>query len=126
MELSVFENGIQSHNDKIHQALQKEGLYVMHEKGYSYTVGMQNIGFPDLILYGQSQDVTEEMFQVLFQAVQLGLVDLEQPSLIDNMFEPKPKLSAVDDIEKRQHFYAARTYYGNWEFAALKITMDFH
>ena len=37
MELNIFENGIQSHNQVIHRALLKNGLYVMHEKGYSYT-----------------------------------------------------------------------------------------
>ena len=38
MELKIFENGIQSHNQVIHRALLKNGLYVMHEKGYSYRV----------------------------------------------------------------------------------------
>ncbi len=74
MELKIFENGIQSHNQVIHRALLKNGLYVMHEKGYSYTVGMKNIGSPDLILFGQSSEIADEMFQVIFQAGVLGIL----------------------------------------------------
>lgn len=126
MELSIFENGIERHNTEIRQAVQKDGLYVMHEKGYSYSVGMKHVGAPDFILFDQPHDVAEEMFQVLFQAIQLGLVDLNEFNPIQDIFEPKPSVITVSEMEKRQYFYAARTYYGDWNFPVLKITMDFH
>ena len=126
MELSIFENGVDLHNSKIQNAVQKDGLYVMHEKDYSYTVGMKALGAPELILFNQSREVAEEMFQVLFQAVQLGLVDLKQSGSIEHIFEPMPTIESVGEMNKRNHFYAARTYYGDWEFMASKISMDFH
>ena len=126
MELSIFENGVVLHNIKIQHAVQKNGLYVMHEKDYSYTVGMKGLGAPELILSNQSREVAEEMFQVLFQAVQLGLVDLKQSGSIEHIFEPMPTIESVGEMNTRNHFYAARTYYGDWEFMASKISMDFH
>lgn len=126
MELKIFENGVQSHNQVIHRALLKNGLYVMHEKGYSYTVGMKNIGSPDLILFGQSSEIADEMFQVIFQAVQMGLLVLDQVKSIDHIFEPQPQLKHFSDMEKRRHFFAARTYYGSWDFNVLNVSMDFH
>jgi hypothetical protein len=103
MELSIFVNGIQGHNQVIHHALLNSGLYVMHEMDYSYTVGMKNIGAPDHIMFGQSPEVSEEMFQVLFQAVKLGLVTLEQSNDIGQIFDPQPRLEELSQMEKRRH-----------------------
>ncbi|QFT57152.1 DUF4262 domain-containing protein [Microbulbifer sp. THAF38] len=126
MELSIFVNGIQGHNQVIHHALLNSGLYVMHENDYSYTVGMKNIGAPDLIMFGQSPEVSEEMFQVLFQAVKLGLVTLEQSNDIGQIFDPQPRLEEFSQMEKRCHLFAARTYYGSWDFRAIKVFMEIH
>lgn len=124
MELSTFINGIHSHNQVIHHALLTGGLYVMHEKKYSYTVGMKNIGAPDLIMFGQASDVSEEIFLVLFQAAKLGLVCLEQSNDISQILDPQPRLEVFSQMEKRRHLFAARTYYGSWDFEAIKVAME--
>ena len=126
MELSTFINGIQGHNQVIHHALLSSGLYVMHEKDYSYTVGMKNIGVPDLIMFGQEPEVSEEIFQVLFQAVKLGLSSLSQSSDIGQILDPQPRLEVFSRMDKRRYFFAARTYYGSWDFEAIKVAMEFH
>ena len=126
MKLRVFDNGIQSHNNKIQQSLKTDGIYIMHEEGYSYTVGFLKVGSPDLILYDQTQGVAEEIFQLLFQAVQLGLIQLRQDMMIEHVLEPQPRLIAVTELDKKQHFYAARTYYGDWNFSVLKIQLKLH
>lgn len=126
MELNIFDNGIQQHLNVIQNAVRRSGLYVMHENSYSYTVGMKSMGAPDLILFGQSPEVAEEMFEVIFQAVQLGLLVLNQAKNIEHIFEPQPRLEVFSDMEKRRHFFAARTYYGSWDFNALKVSMEFH
>ena len=68
MELSKFENGIVMHNKMIKHAIELDDLYVTHEDGYSYTVGMQEIGAPELVLYGHRKAVAEEMFKIIYSA----------------------------------------------------------
>lgn len=126
MELSVFENGINSHNLTIKQTLEDQGVYVKHENGYSYTVGMKYIECPDLILYGENPDVAEEMFQVILQAIKLGLIKLKIGENIGSVLDPQPTLSGITETDKKDHFYAARTYYGDWCFEVINIVMRPH
>lgn len=123
MELSRFENGIVLHNNVIKGAIEYDGYYVMHEDGYSYTVGMRNIGAPELVIYGQRKMVAEEMFKIIYIAAAqaYGIQDLK--TVVKNVFDPAPTLTALPEREKKALFYAACTYYDDWIFSALKITL---
>lgn len=125
MELGVFDNGIIGHNKKISQVINNEGVYVMHEKGYSYTVGMHNIGSNDLIMFCENRDEPDELFQLIYQAVIHGYVDLNNERALARILSPTPLLTFLTDNEKEQYLYAARTYYGNWSFKALKLIMSY-
>lgn len=120
MELSKFDNGIALHNNAIRHVIEKDELYIMHEDGYSYTVGMRYIGSSELIIYGQHKSVAEEMFKIIYAAAR----DLDLNTVIKNVFEPAPGLSNISEKEKKGLFYAARTHYGDWSFSAVKISMQ--
>lgn len=123
MELSQFYNGIAMHNDVIRQVINNDSLYVKHEDGYSYTVGMRDIGAPELVIEGQRPSVATEMFKIIYivAAQAYGIQDLN--TVVKNVFDPAPTLTALPEKEKKALFYAARTYYEDWIFSALKITL---
>lgn len=123
MELSQFYNGIAMHNDVIRQVINNDSLYVKHEDGYSYTVGMRDIGAPELVIEGQRPSVATEMFKIIYIAAAqaYGIQDLN--TVVKNVFDPAPTLTALPEREKKALFYAARTYYEDWIFSALKLTL---
>ena len=123
MELSQFYNGIAMHNDVIRQVINNDSLYVKHEDGYSYTVGMRDIGAPELVIEGQRPSVATEMFKIIYIAAAQadGIQDLN--TLVKNVFDPALTLTALPEREKKALFYAARTYYEDWIFSALKLTL---
>lgn len=123
MELSHFTNGIAMHNDVIRQVIKNDSLYVKHENGYSYTVGMRDIGAPELVIEGQRPSVATEMFKIIYIAAAqaYGIQDLN--TVVKNVFDPAPTLTALPEREKKALFYAARTYYEDWIFSALKLTL---
>ena len=123
MELSQLYNGIAMHNDVIRQVIKNDSLYVKHEDGYSYTVGMRDIGAPELVIEGQRPSVATEMFKIIYTAAAqaYGIQDLN--TVVKNVFDPAPTLTALPEREKKALFYAARTYYEDWIFSALKLTL---
>ena len=123
MELSKFENGIKKHNNTIKHVISVDDLYVMHENGYSYTVGMRDIGAPELVIYGQRKSVAEEMFKIIYIAAAQEFGEPELESIVKIVFYPAPSLVELPEREKKALFYAARTYYDDWIFSALKITL---
>ncbi|MFV9615370.1 MAG: DUF4262 domain-containing protein [Gammaproteobacteria bacterium] len=123
MELSQFHNGIAMHNEVIRQAIKNDALYVMHEDGYSYTVGMRDIGAPELIIYGQRDAVATEMFKIIYTAAAQKFDDLDMNRMVKTVFNPAPELSVVSEREKKTIFFAVRTYYDDWVFTAIKIIM---
>jgi len=123
MELSHFYNGIAMHNDVIRQTINNDSLYVKHEDGYSYTVGMRDIGAPELMIEGQRPSVATEMFKIIYIAAAQAYSEQDLNTVIKNVFDPAPTLTALPEREKKALFYAARTYYDDWIFSALKITL---
>ena len=124
MELSQFENGIAMHNEVIRQAIKNDALYVMHEQGYSYTVGMRDIGAPELVIYGQRNVLATEMFKIIYSSAAHTSNEVDMNRMVRNVFDPPPGLVALPEREKRTVFYATRTYYDDWIFSALKITLN--
>ncbi|PCJ88231.1 MAG: hypothetical protein COA54_02900 [Thiotrichaceae bacterium] len=123
MELSQFYNGIAMHNDVIRQVINNDSLYVKHEDGYSYTVGMRNIGAPELVIYGQRKIVADEMFKIIYIAAAQAYGEQDLNTVVKNVFDPAPSLTALPEREKKALFYAARTYYDDWTFSVFKITL---
>ena len=123
MDLSKFENGITKHNNAIKHVISVDDLYIMHEDDYSYTVGMRDIGAPELVIYGQRKSVAEEMFKIIYIAAAQKFGEPELESIVKTVFEPAPALAELPESEKKALFYAVRTYYDDWTFSALKITM---
>jgi len=117
MYLHNFRDGITDHNDIIRCVIKCEGVYVMREDGYAYTIGLKNVGLPDLLLIGEHQ----------------ALIRLAG-SLID-IFDESPDFDITEYLalsgfsfkvntnqQTRGIAYASRAYYGDWDFDLLTIT----
>ena len=128
MELSNFSNGIESHNRQIAFGIEANGLHVVHETskqgGYSYTVGLSALSCPELIIFGCEPDKAEEIFVTMHQGFLKGLIKPESDKVIANLLDKPMRLIEFTEMEKRQHFYATRTYLDTWQFKALKMTYD--
>lgn len=124
MELGVFENGIEAHNNKIARSIQSDGVYVSHEQGYSYTVGMKSLDAPEVILLGQSKDMAEEIFITLHQAVARGVAALKPGKQLEGLLNSPGRLESVSEFEKMSYFYAARTFFGTWDFDSLVLNIE--
>ena len=124
MELSHFTNGIAMHNAVIRQVLNNEALYVKHEDGYSYTVGMRDIGAPELVIYGQRNGVSTEMFKIIYNAAAQSFGAPAMPMIVKTVFDPAPGLVVLPESEKMAVFYAARTYYEDWSFSAARLILN--
>ena len=124
MELSKFENGIVIHNKIIKHAIELDDLYVMHEDGYSYTVGMQEICVPELVLYGHRKSVAEEMFKIIYSAASREFGEPDVDAIVKKVFDPAPEVVELSKCEKMALFYAARTFYESWSFDAYKIIIN--
>jgi hypothetical protein len=122
--LFYFEDGIAKLNGEIAKAIADTGVYVKHERGYSYTVGMAKIRSPELIIFGESAEVAEEVFYVIYQAVELGLVVVEDNTRLDQIFKPAPVMTRFPDSAKVQYFYAARAYFESWDFPAFRVSVN--
>ena len=112
------------HNNVIKKTIDDDGLYVMHEDDYSYTVGMCEIGVPELVLYGHRKAVAEEMFKILYSAAAQECGEPDIDPIINKVFEPALDLVALSKSEKMALFFAARTFYDGWTFNAYKITIN--
>lgn len=60
MDLSKFTDGIKLQNARIDYAIRSEGVSVIHERSYSYTVGMRSIGYPELLVRDLKPDESNE------------------------------------------------------------------
>ena len=121
MELSNFENGILMHNNVMKSTIESDDLYVMHEDVYSYTVGMREIGAPELVLYGQRKTIAEEMFKIIYSAAAREYGKQDVGAIVKKVFDPAPGVVELSKSEKMALFYAARTFYESWSFDAYKI-----
>jgi len=123
MELSHFTNGIAMHNEVIRQVINNDALYIKHEDGYSYTVGMRDIGAPELVINGQRRSVATEMFKIIYSAAAQTFGEPAMHMIVKTVFDPAPGLVALPESEKRSIFYAVRTYYEDWSFSAVRLIM---
>lgn len=123
-ELGHFEDGIRAHRGFMQSMLRSNGVHIQHEECYSYTVGLRDIGSPDLIIFGEDREVAEELFLVIYQAVQMKLVCIKTSQSLRGIFTPEPLLLDVSEVEKRRHFFAARAYYGDWDFDSRKVSTE--
>lgn len=123
MELSKFTDGIKLQNERINSAIRSEGLSVIHERSYSYTVGMRSIGYPELLVRGLEVVERDELFRTIYIAVVNGKNSASE-IIVADIF--KPKLSLVDLTEKETKgiFFACRAYYGDWAFKANEIQIQ--
>jgi hypothetical protein len=96
----------------------------MHEDGYSYTVGMREIGTPELVLYGQHKKIAEEIFKIIYSAAAHEFCKPDVGTIVNNVFDPAPGLVELSKSEKMALFYAARTFYESWSFDAYKIIIN--
>lgn len=127
MELRKFENGIEQHNKKIEMSVRQHGLYVIQEEtaevDYFYTVGMEDIDLPELIIHGGNKAMAGQVFGAIYQAKQIGLLDEVSPdTTISGIFTDDIQLLQCD--EKKRYFYACRTYYDSWNFDALTVVIN--
>jgi len=95
MELSQFYNGIAMHNDVIRQVINNDALYVKHEAGYSPTVGMRDIGAPELVIDGLHNTEAAEMFKIIYHAAVQAFGVLAMPMIVKMVFDPAPGLAAL-------------------------------
>ena len=119
MALDDFENGIEIHNRQIQAAIAASGMYVNHESGYSYTVGLNRVGAPEVFVCDQSRDSADEILLTIYQAVVRGMLVLKPGVDVNSLITGPAFLEAVTPKVKRSIFYAARTYFGSWSFSAL-------
>lgn len=120
-DISYFENGIERHRMIMRQEVSSCGYFLLHEKGYSYTVGFKDCGYPELILYDGGKELAESFFCSLYSAARQGraLSDLEE---IGTFISFRPTVTPIDDLEKRRHFFATRIYHGDWNFSAARVS----
>ena len=123
MELSNFDNGILNHKNNIQMSIVDKGYFVMHEKGYSYTIGFNNIDIPELIMFDDNQKVLTEIFQVIYGATKRDLLKINSFLELEQYFEPKINLKNISESEKKQYFYSARIFYGHWNFNSAQISL---
>lgn len=121
MELSTFYSGIEKHNAKIKETIKSAGIYVMHEHSYSYTVGLNQLDAPELIMFDQEKEIADEIFNLVFQGVKRGMLNPIDLEGLRAMINPPPTIMACSEHEKRSYFFAGRTFYGNWGFKCLKL-----
>lgn len=123
MELSKFTDGIKLQNARIDYAIRSEGVSVIHEKSYSYTVGMRSIGYPELLVRDLKPDESNELFRTIYAAVTNGKKTSHQINIAD-IFKPKLSLVDLSEDTTKEIFYACRAYYGDWIFSANEILIQ--
>ncbi|MEH6473654.1 MAG: DUF4262 domain-containing protein [Halopseudomonas sp.] len=119
--LGVFTNGIEQHNALMAAAIESDGIYVKHDEKLSYTVGLSSVGLPELVAVGTDQEQNKALLFDLFYAVKHQVLKLE-PGAVDGLFfEDGLALATMSEAEKQSVLFAARTLYGSWDFAAMKM-----
>lgn len=117
MQLNQFQNGIECHVNKVQNNIRQRGLHVQHEGSYSYTVGMNDSELPDIIVHkghGLSDGLIENIF--------LSILDsCTKETFVEKLSEMNVVFNNLDELEKRRSFYAARLYYGHWNFDAISL-----
>ena len=115
--LNSFVDGISQHNESVMRNVESVGLHIQHESNYSYTVGMGESGLPEIIAYrnkGDNLDHIGSELKELYNSLLESNTTLPRcPSLV--------KCSDFDEADKRDHFYSARIFYGNWDFDVLQV-----
>ncbi|MBL4863160.1 MAG: DUF4262 domain-containing protein [Crocinitomicaceae bacterium] len=124
MELCKFSNGIEDHNMIIDTAIKSDGIYIKREESYSYTVGFNNIGSPELVIFNTSPDAACEIFHTLYLAARNTDITLVENKTISTLFAHPLFLETYSEFDTRKTIFGARTYYGNWEFDVLKIMIS--
>jgi len=123
MELSKFTDGIKLQNERIDHAIRSEGVSVIHERSYSYTVGMRSIGYPELLVRDLKPEESNELFSTIYAAVTNGKKNSHEISIAD-IFKPKLALVDLTEDTTKKIFYACRAYYGDWIFRANEILIQ--
>jgi len=124
MELHQFTNGIEDHKSEMAKVIDNFGLYTNHEDGYSYTVGLHNLGLPELIVFGQNPNVAEELFEILHHCAREGLIEFSPGIGLDNILSPGPSLHDYPNEKKVTQLYAARNFFGTWEFDVIEVRIE--
>lgn len=119
MQLAKFENGIESHTTAMERTISESGVYVQHESGYSYTVGLNEASLPELVIKNDqslSKSKIEELVLGLRRCVSLTELNEALNSL-------GLEYKSLSELDKRRCFYSARLYYGTWEFFAVGLKL---
>ena len=53
----------------------------------------------------------------------MDITRCEPNTTLSDIFDSPVVIIQCLEIEKRRHFYAARTYYGNWAFEAVQLAI---
>lgn len=127
MELYEFNNGIEEHNRLIEATINEYGIYVMHEEGregaYSYTVGLKKLNTSELIVFDVNPKTARDSFLMIFQSLQHGFDFVTSCRNTNEPLGVSAKVDVYPEIEKKQRFYAARTFYGDWRFDTMVLTL---
>jgi hypothetical protein len=117
MQLAKFENGIESHTNVIARTISEKGVYVQHEGGYSYTVGLNEASLPEIVIKNDqslSKSKIEDLVLGLRRCVSLTELNEALNSL-------GLECKSLSELDKRRCFYSARLYYETWEFFAVGL-----
>lgn len=115
MQLAQFENGIEKHTQNIADMISENQFYIQSEGGYHYTVGLNKLSLPEIIMkrnQGLSHSGFEELIFVLRECRSMREF-LKALKAFDLNSYP------LQELEKRRLFYSARLFYGDWDFHAV-------
>ena len=115
MELAKFENGMECHVAVIKDVITRNGIYVQHEKGYSYSVGMLARGFPEVFIRHQNDWSSLDIENKVSRLVACRSLPDLQAKLKSLGFTAR----VITEIEKRRYFFSARLYFKCWDFNAI-------
>lgn len=109
MELSDFENGIESHLNQISLDIKANGYFVAIDEEYAFTVGRNIMGEPELVIDRRAMN------------------DDSARKIIDRVAQSQNTANKVkvcrpmEDSEIRSKLYSARLYYGHWNIKAIEL-----
>lgn len=121
MEIKQFTSGIETLKQRVASTLAMEEYYQVDEPGYSYTVGMDKVGLPELVIEGRSAEEANELFGLIFKTAQNKIIGNGRKCRSVPVAARALFVDQMNELAKRKIFFAKRIYHGSWDFAAAKL-----
>ena len=117
MHLDKFDNGIERQVSRVKANIDVQGIHIQHEGEYSYSVGMNEVSLPEVIVYKGNVVSDKEVEQIFLSVHQSVSIKTMSGKLNNLTIECK----MLNEMDKRHRFYSARLYYGHWDFSAMLL-----